>query len=120
MPRSFAHHAATSSCVESGLEAHRRTSAPPALRVLMRLAVSAVTWRHAAMRIFARGFSFLKRSVMDASTGICLPAHSVLTAPWPDSSMLVTSCAILQPSLLLENLSLVGYLPLAPVVPYAE
>jgi hypothetical protein len=42
--------AATSSCVESGLEAQRTTSAPPALSVRMRFAVSVVTWRQAETR----------------------------------------------------------------------
>ena len=42
--------AATSSCVESGFDAHSTTSAPPAFSVRMRFAVSVVTCRHAAMR----------------------------------------------------------------------
>src|SRR5437762_1083095 len=40
--------AATSSCVESGFDAQTTTSAPPALRVRIRFAVSVVTCRHAA------------------------------------------------------------------------
>ena len=42
--------AATSSFVESGLLAASATSAPPAASVRIRLAVSVVTWRQAAMR----------------------------------------------------------------------
>ena len=42
--------AATSSWVESGLEAQSAGSAPPALSVRARLAVSAVTCRQAARR----------------------------------------------------------------------
>jgi hypothetical protein len=42
--------AATSSCVERGLEAHTTTSAPPATKVRARLAVSEVTCRQAEMR----------------------------------------------------------------------
>jgi hypothetical protein len=42
--------AAVSSWVESGFEAQRTTSAPPALSVRARFAVSVVTWRHAEMR----------------------------------------------------------------------
>ena len=40
-----------SSCVESGLEAHSATSAPPSRSVIIRLAVSLVTCRQAEMRM---------------------------------------------------------------------
>jgi hypothetical protein len=42
--------AATSSCVDSGFDAQSTTSAPPALRVRARFAVSVVTCRQAEMR----------------------------------------------------------------------
>src|SRR5919199_480305 len=47
--------AATSSCVERGFEAQSATSAPPALSVTTRLAVSAVTCRQADTRFAANG-----------------------------------------------------------------
>ena len=50
MPYSATSAAATSSFVESGFEAASTTSAPPALSVRIRFAVSVVTWRHAPMR----------------------------------------------------------------------
>ena len=52
--------AATSSCVESGLDAHKVTSAPPATSVSMRFAVSEVTCMHAPMRYPASGFVLLE------------------------------------------------------------
>ena len=47
MPYSATRAAATSSFVDSGFEAARTTSAPPALSVRIRFAVSVVTWRQA-------------------------------------------------------------------------
>src|SRR5262249_8246965 len=47
MPNSFTRAAAVSSCVDNGFEAHSATWAPPALRVIMRTAVSVVTCMHA-------------------------------------------------------------------------
>ena len=44
-----------SSCVDSGLDAARRTSAPPALSSRASTAVSAVTCRHATMVSPAKG-----------------------------------------------------------------
>ena len=55
MPWSRTSAAATSSCVESGLEATSTTSAPPALSVRTRFAVSVVTCRHADTRRPASG-----------------------------------------------------------------
>ncbi len=43
--------AATSSCVDSGFEAHSTTSAPPSRRQMARFAVSAVTCRQAETRM---------------------------------------------------------------------
>ena len=62
MPKSFTRLAATSSWVDSGFEAQRTRSAPPAFRVRARLAVSAVTCRQADIRIPASGFSLANRS----------------------------------------------------------
>src|SRR5438067_1671857 len=69
--------AATSSCVECGLDAQRTTSAPPACRVRIRFAVSVVTCRQAEMRWPASGCSRSNRSRIAASTGICRSAHSI-------------------------------------------
>ena len=73
--------AAVASCVDNGFDAHRATSAPPAFSVRMRLAVSVVTWRHAAIVMPSSGFSFSNRSRMRCSTGICRSAHSILRRP---------------------------------------
>ena len=70
MPKSLTRLAATSSWVESGLEAISMTSAPPACKVRTRLAVSAVTCRQADIRNPLSGFSLANRSRMRASTGI--------------------------------------------------
>src|SRR3984893_2901614 len=81
MPYSLTSAAATSSWVESGLEAQHSTSAPPALSVRRRLAVSVVIWRQALKRWPRSGFSLAKRSRMSRSTGICSSAHSILCRP---------------------------------------
>src|SRR6478752_2451006 len=52
------------------------TSAPPAWRVRVRLAVSAVTCRQQAMRRPLSGFSRLNRSRTRARTGMSWSAHS--------------------------------------------
>src|SRR6059058_1094904 len=83
--------AATSSCVESGFEAQRTTSAPPAWSVRMRFAVSVVTWRQAEMRWPASGCSLSNRSRIAASTGICRSAHSMRRTPSGASAMSFTS-----------------------------
>src|SRR5829696_2798222 len=75
MPKSLTRLAATSSWVESGLEAMSMTSAPPAWRVRTRLAVSAVTCRQADMRRPLRGFSRPNRSRTRARTGMSWSAH---------------------------------------------
>ena len=62
MPYSATSAAATSSLVDSGFEAASTTSAPPALSVRIRLAVSVVTWRQAPMRRPSSGRSRSKRS----------------------------------------------------------
>src|SRR4051794_25927809 len=81
MPYSDTRAAATSSFVDSGLLAARTTSAPPALRVRIRLAVSVVTWRHAPIRIPSSGRSRSNRSRIRRRTGISRSAHSIRRMP---------------------------------------
>src|SRR5215217_5314791 len=73
--------AATSSCVSSGLAAHRATSAPPAISVRTRLAVSVVTCRQTPTRSPANGRSRANRSRIERSTGICASAHAIRASP---------------------------------------
>src|SRR5438874_1735028 len=56
-------------------------SAPPALSVRMRFAVSVVTCRHADTRQPASGRSRSKRSRIAARTGMCRSAHSMRRTP---------------------------------------
>src|SRR5438045_6309289 len=86
--------AATSSCVESGFDAQRTTSAPPAFSVRIRLAVSVVTWRHAEMRYPASGCSRSKRSRIACRTGICRSAHVMRRTPSGASERSFTSCRL--------------------------
>src|SRR3990172_6115614 len=82
MPKSLTREAATSSCVERGFEAQRTTSAPPALRVMARFAVSVVTCRQAAILTPLRGFFLEKFSFMRLKTGMSISAHSILFLPF--------------------------------------
>ena len=91
MPKSWTRLAATSSWVLSGLEAISTRSAPPALRVRARLAVSAVTCRQADRRRPASGFSLAKRSRMRASTGMSLSAQRMRFLPCGASDRSATS-----------------------------
>src|SRR3989338_3402056 len=91
MPWSRTRWAATSSCVDSGLDAHSTTSAPPALSVTARLAVSEVTCRHAAMRRPLSGCSLANRARIRRSTGIERSAHSVRRRPSSASARSLTS-----------------------------
>ena len=75
----------------SGFEAHRAISAPPALSVRIKFAVSVVTCIHAANRIPENGFSFSKRRRISASTGMFLSAHSILFLPSLASAGFATS-----------------------------
>ena len=59
-----------SSWVDSGLDAARRTAAPPALSSRTSIAVSAVTCRHAAMVSPAKGCWLANRSMSPASSGM--------------------------------------------------
>src|SRR5579859_3354571 len=91
MLKSRLREAATSSCVESGLEAHSTTSAPPSRRAIIKLAVSLVTCRQAEARKPFRGCSFTKRLRMISRTGICCAAHSILRLPASAKEMSFTS-----------------------------
>src|SRR5262249_4451282 len=82
MPCSAIRAAAASSCVESGLLAQSTRSAPPALSVMARLAVSVVICRQADMRMPLRGCSRWNRSRMSASTGMSLAAQRMRALPW--------------------------------------
>src|SRR5437660_8812331 len=81
IPYSAERAAATASLVESGLEAQRTTSAPPALRVIIRLAVSLVTCRQAETRSPESGSCSRKRSRIRSSTGISRAAQSIRPRP---------------------------------------
>src|SRR5512136_227439 len=73
--------AATSSWVLRGLEAQRASSAPPALSVAARLAVSVVICRQAEILAPLRGFCFENLSRISFSTDISRDAHSILSFP---------------------------------------
>src|SRR4029453_2699149 len=73
--------AAPSSLGDSGLEAHRASSAPPATRARQRLAVSVVTCRQAAMRWPARGRGRARSSATGARPGMRPAAKSILRRP---------------------------------------
>src|SRR5215468_4360889 len=91
IPWSTTRAAATSSWVESGLLAQSTRSAPPAFRAMARLAVSAVTCRHAAIRIPFSGFCFANRSRIWCTTGIERPDHSMRPRPFSASARFFTS-----------------------------
>src|SRR3989344_6155291 len=78
----FTKAAATSSCVERGLEAQRPIIAPDSFRAIIKLAVSAVTCKQAPMVAFLNGFDFLKLKAILESTGISFFAHSILISPF--------------------------------------
>src|SRR5690349_17281655 len=91
MPQSETSDAATSSCVESGLEAMSTASAPPACSARARLAVSVVMWAQATSLTPLSGFSSAKRSRIKRSTGISRSAHSMRCLPWPAKPISFTS-----------------------------
>src|SRR4029453_16829658 len=97
IPLCLTREAATSSCVERGFEAQTATWAPPALRVMARLAVSLVTCRQAETRWPRSGFSRAKRLRIADSTGIWLSAHSMRALPAAASPRSLTSCFMLSP-----------------------
>ncbi len=82
---------ATSSCVESGLEAVSITSAPPACKVVIKFAVSVVTCKQAETRTPCKGFSFENRSRIRRRTGISRSAHSMRKLPPSASFISLTS-----------------------------
>src|SRR3954454_24992465 len=86
--------AAKSSCVDSGFDAQRTTSAPPAFSVRARVAVSVVTCMQGEVGEPESGCSLSKRSRMAASTGICRSAHSIRRMPSGASAMSFTSCRL--------------------------
>ena len=81
-----------SSCVERGFDAQSASSAPPAFSARIRLAVSVVTCIQAAIRIPVNGFSFSKRSLICANTGILRSAHSMRFFPSAANDALAISC----------------------------
>src|SRR4029077_8528483 len=91
MPWSATSAAAAASAVERGFEAQSTRSAPPALRVMARFAVSVVTCRQAARRWPLSGCSRLKRSRICWRTGISCAAHSIIRRPSSASFRSLTS-----------------------------
>ena len=91
MLKSLFSEAATSSCVDNGLEAHKTMSAPPSRKAIIRFAVSLVTCRQAETRKPLSGCSLMKRLRICCSTGICCPAHSILRLPASASPISFTS-----------------------------
>src|SRR5208337_1795307 len=83
--------AATSSCVESGLEAHSTTSAPPSRRQTARLAVSAVTCRQAEIRMPFSGWFLMNSLRMICRTFIDWFAQSIRFLPRSASSKFLMS-----------------------------
>src|SRR5438477_3304064 len=91
MPLSRTSEAATSSCVESGFEAHSTTSAPPSRRQMARLAVSAVTCRQAEIRTPFNGWFLMNSLRMICSTFIDWFAHSMRFFPMSARSRFLSS-----------------------------
>jgi hypothetical protein len=83
--KSFTNEAATSSCVLSGLDAHRATFAPPAFSVRAKLAVSAVMCRQAETFLPLNGLLFVNLLRIAARTGISLSAQRMRFLP-PDAN----------------------------------
>src|SRR5258707_13222999 len=91
MPWSRTRLAETSSCVESGFDAQRTTSAPPSRRQIARFAVSAVTCRQAEMRMPFKGWFLMNSLRMICSTFIDWLAQSMRFLPRSASSKLLMS-----------------------------
>src|ERR1700730_14119297 len=104
MPWSATRAAAAASVVERGFEAQRTRSAPPALSVMARFAVSVVTWRQAASRWPLSGCSRLKRSRICCRKGLSCAASSSLRGPSSASfrSLMSYRCAGMVAILLLR------------------
>ena len=73
--------AATSSCVESGLQPVAYMSAPPAARHRHRRAVFASIWTLRATFMPAKGFVSMKSFSMPASRGMWSRTHWIFSAP---------------------------------------
>src|SRR5437763_6392386 len=104
MPLSRTSEAATSSCVESGFEAHSTTSAPPSRRQMARFAVSAVTCRQAEIRMPFSGWFLINSLRIICSTFIDWLAQSIRFLPRSAASRFFTSqfiCAVVVDILLL-------------------
>src|SRR5580698_2160758 len=86
--------AATSSCVDSGFDAQRTTSAPPSRRQIARFAVSAVTCRQAEMRMPLRGWFLMNSLRIICRTFMDWFAHSMRFLPSSASSRLLISLLI--------------------------
>src|SRR6202035_170122 len=83
--------AATSSCVDNGLDAHSTTSAPPSRRQMARFAVSAVTCRQAETRMPFSGWFLMNSLRMICRTFIDWLAHSIRFLPRSARSRFFTS-----------------------------
>src|SRR5579872_6300826 len=96
MPWLTASVAATSSCVESGLLAHRAISAPPAASAIMRFAVSVVTCKHAPTCKPLSGCVRAKRSPMARNTGMLCAAQATRRLPSAarPRSLMSKACAL--------------------------
>ncbi len=94
VPSTATSAAATSSWTDSGLAEHRATRAPPAPSVRTRLAVSAVTCRHAASAMPSSGRSRSNRVRSCESTGICSRAHPIRASPSSASERSATSKSV--------------------------
>src|SRR5689334_14839777 len=110
MPQSLTKEAATSSCVESGLEAMSTASAPPACSARARLAVSVVMWAQATSFTPSSGFSSAKRSRIKRSTGISRSAHSMRCLPWPAKPISFTSNSTERVALIFDDSSVDEFL----------
>src|SRR6202162_756242 len=86
--------AATSSCVDRGLEAHSTTSAPPSLRQMARFAVSAVTCRQAETRMPFKGWFLMNSLRMICRTFMDWLAQSIRFLPRSAKSRVLTSLFI--------------------------
>src|SRR5689334_9221758 len=110
MPQSETSEAATSSCVESGLEAMSTASAPPACRARARLAVSVVMWAQATSFTPLSGFSSANRSRIKRRTGISRSAHSMRCLPWAAKPISFTSNSTERVALIFDDSSVDEFL----------
>ena len=90
--------AATSSCVDRGLQPVACTSAPPAARQSARKAVLASIWMEMVIFFPAKGFSFSKRARMATSAGMKSCTHSIFILPEAASDISFTWLMAMLPS----------------------